>query len=65
MKTSLTGVGALMVTVINFVFPFFGIEVEPFETEAFVLSILNVVGFVSLIWGQARRPEVTNFLFKK
>lgn len=65
MRTSVTGVGALIVTIINLVLPFFGVTVEPFETEAFVLSILNIFGFIALVYGQARRPEVKHFLFKE
>lgn len=65
MNPSLTGIGALVVTFINLILPLFGVYVEPFETEAFVVSAINILGFIALIYGQARRPEVKNFLFKE
>lgn len=64
MKTSLTGIGAVIVTVLNLVFPLFNIDVESSQVESFVVQTLNIIGFITLIWGQARRPDVKNFLLK-
>jgi hypothetical protein len=65
MTASMTGVGATIVIILNAVLPLFGIEVEEGVVAQGVMGVVNFVGFVLLIVGQARRPEVTGFIFKK
>lgn len=65
MKTSLTGVGAVLVTLLNLVLPMMGFDVEAGSVEGLVVSIINVVGFITLLYGQWRRQEVKGFIFKK
>ena len=65
MNTSLTGVGATIVTFINLVLPLLGFDIDPLETEGVVISAVNIVGFITMIYGQWRRKEVTGFIFKK
>ena len=65
MKTSLTGVGAVIVTLLNLILPLLGFDVPMGTTESLALAILNIAGFISLIYGQWRRPETRGFIFKK
>jgi hypothetical protein len=61
---SLTGVGAVLVTVLNALFPLIGIELPEGSVESGVIGVMNFVGFVLLIYGQARRKDVTGFVGK-
>lgn len=63
--TSLTGIGAVIVTVLNLVLPLFGFDVDAGTVEGLAVSLVNIAGFVTLIYGQWRRPEVEGFIFKK
>ncbi len=65
MNVSLTGVGALLVTVLNLIFPMLGIDVPEESVESAVLGAMNFVGFLLLIYGQWRRPDVSGFVMKK
>jgi len=64
MKTSLTGIGVVIVTLLNAILPMMGIDVPAGTTEGLVVSIVNVIGFVTLVYGQWRRPEVKGLIFK-
>lgn len=64
MNTSLTGIGAVIVTLLNAVLPMMGINVDAGTTEGLVVSIINVIGFVTLIYGQWRRKDTKGFIFK-
>lgn len=65
MNTSLTGIGAVIVTLLNMVLPMLGFNVEAGTTEGLVVSIVNVIGFVTLIYGQWRRKDTKHFIFKQ
>lgn len=65
MNTSLTGLGAVVVTVLNFALPLIGFDIPEGTIEGFVLSIVNVIGFGLLLYGQWRRGDVKNFIFKQ
>jgi hypothetical protein len=62
---SLTGVGAVLVTVINAALPLLGLELPAGSVESGVMGLMNVIGFALLIYGQARRPDVVGFVGKK
>lgn len=64
MNTSLTGLGAVIVTLLNLVLPLFGFDVDAGTVEGLAVSILNIVGFVTLIYGQWRRKDTKGFIFK-
>jgi hypothetical protein len=65
MKTSLTGLGAVVVTMLNLILPMLGVNVDAGTTEGLVVSIINVIGFITLVYGQYRRGDVKGFIFKK
>ena len=65
MNYSLTGVGAVIVTVLNAVVPMLGLSVPDGSVEQLVVSALNVIGFISLVYGQWRRKDTKGFIFKK
>lgn len=65
MNTSITGMGAVVVTILNFVLPTMGFDVPAGTVEGLVVSVVNVIGFVMLLYGQWRRGDVKNFIFKQ
>lgn len=65
MNPSLVGVGAAIVTILNFLFPLLGLEVDRGSTEQSIFGLLNFLGFVTLVWGQIRRKDIKLFIFKK
>lgn len=67
MFTSLSkaGLGATLVTLLNFVFPLIGVEVPEGSTTAFVENLGNILGFVLLVWGQIDRKDLRMGLFRQ
>ena len=62
---SKTGLGAMIVLIINAVFPLVGIEVPEGSVESTIEAVLNVVGFVLLVWGQLSRKDLVAGLVRK
>jgi hypothetical protein len=62
---SKTGTGAAIVVIINALFPLLGIDVPEGSVQATLESILNVVGFILLIWGQVARKDLKLGLVRK
>ena len=44
---------------------FIGVEVADTYVEEVVTAISTIYGFIMLLWNQAMREHVHNFLFKK
>ena len=44
---------------------FIGVEVADTYVEEVVTAISTIYGFIMLLWNQAMREDVHNFLFKK
>ena len=65
MNVSLTGVGAILVTVLNALFPMLGIDLPEGSVESGVIGVMNFIGFILLIYGQYRRKDVSGFIMKK
>ena len=65
MNVSATGIGALVVTILNAVFPLIGFDVPEGGIENFVASATNVIGFGLLLYGQWRRKDTKAFIFKQ
>lgn len=62
---SLTGMGAIVVTILNAIFPLIGFDIPEGGVDGFVASVTNVIGFGLLIYGQWRRKDTTGFIFKQ
>ena len=66
MKTlSKAGTGASIVLIINAIFPLVGIEVPEGSLENTLESLLNVFGFIMLVWGQIDRSDLKFGLIRK
>ena len=55
----------IIVSLLAFALPLFGVNVEEKDVVGFVDNIMKVVGFVLLIWGQVRRKDLTAGLIRK
>jgi uncharacterized membrane protein len=65
MNLSFTGVGAAIVVLLEAILPMLGIEVPEGGVAKAVEGVVTFVGFVLLVYGQWRRPDVSGFVFKK
>ena len=63
-KISMTGSGAIIV-VIEALLRVFGIEVPEGSTLAAINASLEVLGYVLMVWGQVRRPDLKMGLVRK
>ena len=63
-KTSMTGAGAIIV-VLEQLFSVVGITFPEGTIGDVVHSIVVIVGFILLVWGQVRRQDLTLGLFRK
>jgi hypothetical protein len=55
---SKAGLGVVIITILNLIFPLVGIDVPEGSTGAFVENIGNALGFVLLVWGQVARKDL-------
>ena len=62
---SKAGTGASIVIILNAIFPLLGIEVPEGSLESTIEAILNVFGFVMLVWGQLDRSDLVLGLWRK
>lgn len=62
---SKAGIGATIVTVLEFIFPLLGIDVPTGSIAGVVEATATVVGFVLLVWGQLDRTDLKFGLFRK
>lgn len=62
---SKAGLGAFIVTTLNFIFPLIGVEVPEGSTIAFVESATNVIGFIFLVYGQIDRKDLVGGFLRK
>lgn len=62
---SKAGLGAFIVTILNFIFPLIGVEVPEGSTIAFVESATNVIGFIFLVYGQIDRKDLVGGFLRK
>ena len=65
MNPSFVGIGTVIVTLLNIIFPIIGVEVDRGSIEQSVFGLINFIGFVILIIGQIRRKDSKFFIFKK
>lgn len=64
MQISLTGSG-ILVWVLGMLLAHFGINYDATQLSDVAGALVTVIGFVMTLIGQARRPEVSGFIFKK
>ncbi len=62
---SMTGVGALVVTILVVVLPIFGVVADQGTITSGVESVVKALGFILLIAGQARRPDLKFGMIRK
>lgn len=55
----------IIVAVLAFALPLFGVPVDQNAVAAFVDNVAKVIGFVLMVWGQARRPDLRFGLIRK
>lgn len=54
---SMAGTG-LIISILAFVLPIFGVNVDQGTVTQFVDNIVKVIGFIMIVWGQMRRPDL-------
>jgi len=62
--TSLTGVGIAVFFVTQALRMLGVVEVDQNQVANVVTSAIQVISFVMMVWGQARRPDISTFFFK-
>jgi len=62
-ETSMTGTG-ITVFVIIIALHALGIFNADNQVAQIVQNVVQIASFVLMVWGQARRPDISGFLFK-
>lgn len=60
----MTGTGVI-VSILAFALPFFGVTVEESQIAEFVKNAAEVIGFVLIVIGQLRRPDLKMGVIRK
>ena len=61
----MAGTGVAIVTILEVLFPIFGIELPEGSIEAGVFGFGAGIGWLLLIWGQVRRRDLKFGIFRK
>lgn len=64
-QLSKAGLGVTIVTVLQFLFPLFGIDVPEGSITGAVEAFATLAGFVLMVWGQIDRKDLRLGLFRR
>lgn len=56
-NVSMAGTG-LIISALAFLLPIFGVTVDQGTITQFVDNVAQAIGFILLVWGQLRRPDL-------